>query len=42
MENKSKVVVYTTGTFDLIAQGHINILRIAKSLGDVLIVGVKR
>lgn len=40
MGNQDKVIVYTTGTFDLIHQGHINILRIAKSLGDVLIVGV--
>ena len=40
MEYQGKVVVYTTGTFDLIHQGHINILRIAKNLGDVLIVGV--
>ena len=40
MNNQEKVVVYTTGTFDLIHQGHINILRIAKNLGDVLVVGV--
>jgi glycerol-3-phosphate cytidylyltransferase len=36
----TKSIVYTTGTFDVIHQGHINILKIAKSLGDILIVGV--
>lgn len=33
-----KVITY--GTFDLLHQGHINILKRAKALGDYLIVGI--
>jgi glycerol-3-phosphate cytidylyltransferase len=32
--------VITYGTFDLIHEGHINILRRAKAMGDFLIVGL--
>ena len=34
--------VITYGTFDLLHQGHINILKRAKALGDYLVVGVTR
>lgn len=35
-----KRIVITFGTFDLLHCGHINILERAKTLGDILIVGV--
>lgn len=34
------IKVFTTGTFDLLHYGHINLLKKARALGDYLIVGV--
>lgn len=37
---KDKTVVYTAGTFDLLHHNHVKMLEYARSLGDILIVGV--
>jgi rfaE bifunctional protein nucleotidyltransferase chain/domain len=36
----NKTVVFTNGTFDIIHRGHVEYLAKAKSLGDVLVVGL--
>ncbi len=38
--DEQKVVVFTNGCFDLIHRGHVEYLRKAKLLGDMLIVGL--
>jgi len=41
MDNqKKKIVVYTVGVWDMFHIGHLKLLKAAKSLGDILIVGV--
>jgi len=37
---KSKTIVYTSGTFDLFHYNHLRMINYARSLGDILIVGV--
>jgi rfaE bifunctional protein nucleotidyltransferase chain/domain len=40
LKRKGKTVVFTNGCFDVLHRGHVYCLRKAKSLGDVLIVGL--
>ncbi len=37
---KNKTIVFTNGCFDLLHEGHLHLLKEAKKLGDILIVGV--
>lgn len=37
---KDKIVVYTSGTFDLFHSNHLKMINYARGLGDILIVGV--
>ena len=37
---KGKSVVYTSGTFDMLHVNHLKMIRYARVLGDILIVGV--
>ena len=39
-KNEGKKIVFTNGCFDIIHAGHVDYLEKAKSLGDVLIVGL--
>jgi D-beta-D-heptose 7-phosphate kinase/D-beta-D-heptose 1-phosphate adenosyltransferase len=38
--NAGKTIVFTNGVFDILHAGHVQFLRSAKALGDVLVVGV--
>ena len=40
LRKRRKTVVFTNGTFDILHRGHVEYLRAAKKLGDVLIVGL--
>ena len=40
IRKQGKKVVFTNGTFDIIHRGHVDYLRAARKLGDVLIVGL--
>ncbi len=40
LRQEGKTIVFTNGCFDLIHLGHVDYLRRAKQLGDVLIVGL--
>ena len=40
LKQKGKKVVFTNGCFDILHAGHVDYLKKAKELGDVLIVGL--
>jgi len=40
LKRRSKRVVFTNGTFDILHRGHVSYLQAARRLGDVLIVGL--
>lgn len=40
LKSKSRKIVFTNGTFDILHIGHIRYLEQARKLGDVLVVGV--
>ena len=40
MGNTTNIKVFTSGTYDILHYGHINLLKQAKALGDYLIVGL--
>jgi len=37
---KNRIVVYTSGTFDMFHSNHLKMIEYARGLGDILIVGV--
>ncbi len=39
-DTKKKIIVYTVGVWDMFHIGHLKLLKAAKALGDILIVGV--
>ncbi|MCS7151886.1 MAG: D-glycero-beta-D-manno-heptose 1-phosphate adenylyltransferase [Endomicrobia bacterium] len=40
LKKQNKIIVFTNGCFDIIHKGHIKLLKKARSLGDVLVVGL--
>ena len=40
MRERGRKVVFTNGCFDIIHRGHIEVLKKAKQLGDILVVGL--
>ncbi|MCM8785885.1 MAG: D-glycero-beta-D-manno-heptose 1-phosphate adenylyltransferase [Candidatus Omnitrophica bacterium] len=40
LKREGKTIVFTNGCFDIIHPGHIRVLKKAKSMGDILIVGL--
>jgi len=42
LKRENKKIVFTNGCFDIIHSGHIKLLKKAKQLGDVVIVGINK
>lgn len=40
LRKENKIIVFTNGCFEILHPGHITLLEKAKSLGDILIVGI--
>ncbi|MCB4791722.1 MAG: adenylyltransferase/cytidyltransferase family protein [Elusimicrobia bacterium] len=40
LKNKGKKIVFTNGCFDLLHLGHIKLFKKAKTLGDILVIGL--
>jgi D-beta-D-heptose 7-phosphate kinase/D-beta-D-heptose 1-phosphate adenosyltransferase len=40
MKKQNKIIVFTNGVFDIIHPGHIKLLKMSKSFGDILIVAL--
>ena len=40
LKSENKKIVFTNGVFDIIHRGHVEYLNEAKSLGDILIIGM--
>lgn len=40
LRKEGKIIVFTNGCFDILHPGHIKVLKKAKSIGDILIVGL--
>ena len=41
MARDGKTIVFTPGTWDMFHVGHLNLIKSAKALGDILVVGIK-
>ncbi len=39
-ENRGRRIVFTNGCFDILHRGHVDLLRRARELGDILVVGL--
>lgn len=39
-KNKNRKIVFTNGCFDILHSGHVKYLKLAKELGDILVIGI--